>query len=188
MNKFLDSLKFIRNFVKSPQNTGTLCPSSKFLGRKMAYHVKDNFNDVVVELGAGTGAITHELLIAGMNPKKLYCIEFDQTLCNTLKQRFPQCNIINGSAENILEIIGDDKINLKAVVSSLPLLSLPKELVDKILTNVQIALPTNGKFVQFTYNLNRNIAGRWLTSMNHSKRSNVYLNIPPARVDVYEKF
>ena len=90
-------------------------------------------------------------------------------------------------AENIRKIVGDDLPKVYAIVSSLPLLSLPGDMVARILSEVESALPVGGRFVQYTYNLRRNPDSIGFNKMRHIGVSKVYLNIPPARVDVFEK-
>ena len=66
-------------------------------------------------------------------------------------------------------------------------MNLPKEVVDNIISEVEESLPVGGRFVQFTYNLRRPPESLGFKKMRHIGRSFVVLNIPPARVDVFEK-
>lgn len=182
-----DFLSFTSNFFKSPRLTGSLVPSSSFLGKKMAKAANIKANKIVLELGPGTGPVTAQILASGIDSKLLYCIEFDTKLCEILERRFPEVNILNASAENICSLIPEQLKDLCAIVSSLPLVSLPKPLTDKILSEVENALPKGGRFVQFTYNFNRKPEDLNFRKMRHIGHSKVILNIPPARVDVFEK-
>ena len=170
-------------------STGAVCPSSRFLARKMVCGVGGRREGgVVVELGAGTGAVTKYLIEAGFDKNSsLYCVEFDQGLSDTLRRDFPTARVATDSAENIRKIVGDDLPKVYAIVSSLPLLSLPGDMVARILSEVESALPVGGRFVQYTYNLRRNPDSIGFNKMRHIGVSKVYLNIPPARVDVFEK-
>ncbi len=143
---------------------------------------------VVVELGSGTGAVTKSLVESGFaKSSKLYCVEFDASLANLLSKKFPEAVVVNGSAEDISAILGEDAAALKAIVSSLPLLSLPKDCVKRIISESERVLPKGGRFVQFTYNLKRDPAELGFKLMRHVEYSRIWLNIPPARVDVFEK-
>jgi phospholipid N-methyltransferase len=186
----VDTALMLCKYVVSPRRTGSVCPSSRFLARKMVASIgrKPNECGTIVELGAGTGAITSELVKAGYaSESKLYCIEFDSKLCSLLGQKFPTANILNGSAENIRELVGKDSSNITTIVSGLPLVSLPKECVDNIVKEVENTLQKGGRFIQFTYNLTRAPSSLGFVSMRHIETSFVVLNIPPARIDIFEK-
>ena len=186
----VDTALMLCKYIASPRRTGAVCPSSKYLARKMVAGIgrKASNCNVVVELGAGTGAITAELVANGFaNESKMYSIEFDSKLCSVLEQKFPSVNVLNGSAENIRELVGDDSANITAIVSGLPLVSLPKACVDNIVAEVEQTLQTGGRFIQFTYSLARAPQTLGFTKMRHVGVSYVVLNIPPARVDIFEK-
>ena len=187
--KISSTLKFLCKWIAHPKSTGAVCPSSGFLARKMVEGVGSmRDGGVVVELGAGTGAVTKYLVEAGFDKNSsLYSIEFDSGLAETLKRDFPSAKVVNDSAENIRKIVGSDLPKVYAIVSSLPLLSLPCDMVGRILKEVEETLPAGGRFVQYTYNLKRNPNSIGFKNMRHIGVSKVYLNIPPARVDVFEK-
>ena len=184
----LDTIKFITRFVLNPKSTGAVCPSSKKLSRKMAKSINKNATTgVIVELGAGTGAVTKEILYLGFDPKLLYSFELDSKLYSVLKNKFPHTNILNENAVSIDSFLAERNLIPCSFVSSLPLLSLPKDVVTEILTKVEDLLPSGGRFIQFTYNLNRKPSDLGFKKMRHINCSRVLINIPPARVDVFEK-
>ncbi len=183
-----ESLKFLGKYIKNPRFTGAVWPSSRFLAGKMARFSLCPREAVVVELGPGTGPVTKALLDGGVAPENLYSIEFDPALASDLKARFPGVKVVNDSAENISTILGSDISRVKAIVSSLPLLSLPKTCVDEILRQVESVLPKGGRFVQFTYNIRKSPQAYGFKSLKHVEASIVLMNVPPARVDAFEKF
>ena len=104
----LDTAIMLCKYAASPRRTGAVCPSSKYLARRMVASIGASPSEcgVVVELGAGTGAITRYIIEGGYAGKsKLFCIEFDKKLCALLSQKYPEANIINGSAENIRALV-----------------------------------------------------------------------------------
>ena len=185
--KISDIFTFTSRFFAKPRFTGSILPSSRFLGRKMASLANPDAQKITIELGPGTGAITSQLLKYGIPQENLYCVEFDKDLCRIIKRRFPKVNVINASAENLSEIFAEKKAQISAVVSSLPLLSLPPNSVEKILYEIQEILPRGSRFVQFTYKLNRDPNRIGLSKMHYLTHAKVYLNVPPARVDAFEK-
>lgn len=182
-----DILTFTSRFFTKPRFTGSILPSSCFLGKKMALLANPTPNKITIELGPGTGAITTQLLNAGIEPQNLYCVEFDPKMCQIIKRKFPKINVINASAENLNELFLENADNICAIVSSLPLLSLPKDVSKKILEVSQNILPQGARFVQFTYNLNRTPEEVGFTKMRPVQCAKVYINLPPARIDAFEK-
>lgn len=182
-----DILKFTGKFFSKPRFTGSILPSSSFLGRAMAQFVKFSPEQIVVELGPGTGPVTAQLLKSGIPPENLYCIEFDGGLCEILRRRFPDVAILNDSAENLRSLLAGERRGICAIVSSLPFLSLPKAVGEKIVSESEGALQSGGRFIQFTYNLNRDPREVGFKAMAHVACKKVYLNVPPARVDAFEK-
>ena len=142
MGKISDIFTFTSRFFSKPRFTGSILPSSRYLGRKMAALANLDAQKITVELGPGTGAITSQLLSRGIPQENLYCVEFDSELCRIIKRRFPKVNVINASAENLSGIFAGKEAQICAVVSSLPLLSLPQKSVEKILFEIQEVLPS----------------------------------------------
>ncbi len=185
-----EPIKFFIRYVRNPSSIGAVCPSSRFLARKMARPAKDivDGNSVVVEFGSGTGAVTKFILSElSIAPKNLYCVEFDSDNAKILSQKFANVSIANDSAENIEAILGANIGNLKCIISSLPLLSLPEDCVRSILSKAEDALPEGGIFVQFTYNWGGSVARKYFKKMNLVKSDFTLMNIPPARIDIFQK-
>ena len=190
--KISDAVKFFIRYIRSPRNTGAVCPSSRFLARKMAMSAGVSANELketnslIVELGAGTGAVTKALIDVGF-AKNLVSVEFDSSLYEILVQKYPSVRILHANAEFLSEALGDDSKRVSAIISSLPLLSLPKECVANIISQIEETLQSGGKYVQYTYKIfgsNKNVCFK---NMRLVSSSIVLANIPPARVDVYEK-
>lgn len=186
----LDAIKFIGKYAAHPMRIGAICPSSRYLARRMAAAIGElTEGDIIVELGAGTGAITSELEpLAESKSAKLYSIEFEESLAKLLKKKFTHAIIVKDSAENIGEILGTENFcKVKAIVSCLPLVSLPKPCVEAILAAAEEVLPQGARFIQFTYNLGRVPESLGFKKMRHKSVSFVALNLPPARVDIFER-
>ena len=56
----MEQLLFIKNSVKDFYRVGAVAPSSRFLAERMARAALINNAQTIIELGAGTGAITKE--------------------------------------------------------------------------------------------------------------------------------
>ncbi len=173
-------LMFVNELVHQPKFTGAICPSSRKLGRYMAKHIPLNHDGVVIELGGGTGVITQAILDHGVHPDKLIVIEFSNVFAQHLRRRFPHLTIINGNAADLDALLPPD-IRINAIVSSLPLISLPPEVRGRILHHWQTLLKNEGRAIQFTYSLR---PAEWQSAVKarHYSSEIVWANVPPARV------
>ena len=176
-------LLFFREIFSNPLAIGAACPSSKRLARAMAKQVPVGTLGTIVELGPGTGVVTQVLLDHGIRPEKLVVIEKADAFVRHLIDRFPQLSVIKGDAKNVKDLLASHT-NIRVVVSSLPLRSLPANIVESILTAIDEILPDGGLFIQFTYYYGATGVSFPKTFQRiHSEY--VLLNFPPARVDVF---
>jgi phosphatidylethanolamine/phosphatidyl-N-methylethanolamine N-methyltransferase len=143
---------FLAGWLRSPLQVGALVPSSDALARCMAAQVDPSQPGLVVELGPGTGTVTRALLARGLPPEALVIVERDANFCHLLRNRFPGVRVLHADAKSLSLIL--DKEGLpppRAVISSLPLLSLDFASQRKILRQSIEVLAAKGSFVQFTY-------------------------------------
>ena len=59
---------FFRQWLRSPKSMGAVIPSSRVLARAVTEAVRWAPGEHVIELGAGTGAISQGLIDAGCRP------------------------------------------------------------------------------------------------------------------------
>lgn len=164
-------------------------PSGLRLAAAMAREVPPGLG-LVVELGGGTGSITAGLLQAGIEPAELVIIERDPQLAERLQARFPQCRVLCGDACELPELLARHRVDgmVKAVVSSLPLLSMPAPERARLLRDVCRLVGTRGPMVQFTYGTGCPVPARTLQRGNvrACRISRVWRNLPPASVWRFE--
>lgn len=173
---------FLSRWLKAPQRIGAVAPSSRALARAMAREVSPYGDGVVVELGGGTGSITRALLERGVAPGQLVVIERDYTLAALLRKRFPGVKIVRGDAGELAALLAPLGIaRIDAVVSSLPLLSLPKDLRRRIVEESFAVLGPGGAFIQFTYGVASPIPAPEF-GLRGEVADRVFLNFPPAAV------
>ncbi|MGH8023779.1 MAG: hypothetical protein ACRED1_09375, partial [Limisphaerales bacterium] len=72
-----------------------------------------------------------------------------------------------------------------AVVSSLPLLNFPRSEAERLAEKIRAVLEPRGKWVQFSYRIYRR-RPRGASSFHLRATKIVWLNLPPARVSVFE--
>jgi len=177
---------FAREILNNPREIGAACPSSPILARAMANALPTHLNGVVIELGAGTGTITAALLARGIPPEKLLVLERSTNLVKHLREKFPQLQIIEGDAAQLGNYLEKDT-KVAAIVSGLPLRSLPAPIVKGIVNQINHLLHHDGILIQFTYDLR----GEWFEQQHKQFRraqsTIIWRNLPPARVDMFRK-
>jgi phosphatidylethanolamine/phosphatidyl-N-methylethanolamine N-methyltransferase len=173
---------FLSRWFMAPHRIGAVAPSSRGLSRAMARQVDPSGDGVVVELGGGTGSITHALLEHGVAPARLVVVERDRTLAALLRQRFPGLKVMRGDAAELSQLLRPLGLaSVDAVVSSLPLLSMPKRLRERIVAESFALLGEGGTFVQFTYGVASPLAAPEL-GLAGEVAQRIFLNFPPAAV------
>jgi len=179
---------FLKRWLRRPLAMGAVVPSGRLLAEAMAQTTKAVLAGRpghVVELGAGTGEVTKALLAAGLAPERLALVERDPELARFLRRHFPGPRIIEGDAARLPRLLAEHEVApVAAVVSSLPLLSLPAGIVQSIVGGVFEALPRGAALVQFTYGptppVPRAVRERLHLDGAHGKR--IWRNVPPAVV------
>ncbi|AOK06882.1 methyltransferase domain-containing protein [Burkholderia sp. AU28942] len=175
------SALFVREWVGRPAAVGALCPSSRHLARAMAEAVPDG-DGLVVELGGGTGAITAALLERGVAPRRLVVVERSPAFVRHLRRRFPAITVLAGDARQLARLLPPDA-RVDAIVSCLPLRTLPRDDVTAIVDQCRRVLSADGVMIQFTYDL-RPPGRRPLGNPAFAAAASriVWANIPPARI------
>lgn len=174
---------FLREFLLHPANVGAIWPSSAHLARCMACAAPIKGNGLIVELGAGTGVVTKALLDSGIEPHRLRVLEQSPVFAQLLRHQFPTLAVLQANAATLADLLHDD-LPVEAIVSSLPLRSLPEELVTQIVDQWRQVLQPGGWVVQFSYALHSSPTDL-LAGFSASRSNLVWRNIPPAKVMVY---
>jgi len=174
-----------KEIIKTPLQIGAVCPSSKRLANRMAASIDLDMDGYVVELGAGTGVVTESLLQQGILPTRLIVIEKSASLARYLSRRFPDVNVFHSDAADVPAILSKTQ-TIKAIVSSLPLRSLPSEQVTRISQAWAALLAPEGRVIQFTYAPFK--ASAWLhAGLQRMTQETEWLNMPPALVEVFSR-
>ncbi len=184
---------FLKRWLRQPFAMGAVVPSGRLLAQAMARTAVAELGGQlghVVELGAGTDEVTKALLAAGIEPHRLALVERDDALATFLRGHFPGPQIIHGDASVLPGLLVANGIErVAAVVSSLPLLSLPAEVVNGIVRGVFEVLPVGGALVQFTYGptppVPRGLRERLGLVASSGRR--IWRNVPPAVVWTFRR-
>jgi phospholipid N-methyltransferase len=171
---------FARELLHQPSAVGAIWPSSRRLAASMAARVPRHRDGLVVELGAGTGAVTRALLKRGIAPRRLVVIDKSLPFVRHLRARFPSVRVLQGDAARLSELLPEGQ-PIDAIVSSLPLRSLPAKDAAAIVAQWARLLPTGATVIQFTYALGARVRSP-LPGFLERTSDIVWANLPPARV------
>jgi phosphatidylethanolamine/phosphatidyl-N-methylethanolamine N-methyltransferase len=180
---------FLSQWLARPREIGAISPSSPFLARAMVSQVL-SVSGPIIELGAGTGSITRELIHSSIAPEQLLVIENSPKMVEQLKSQFPQIQIIQADAVHLKSVLHRQGMGQPgAILSSLPLLSLPTRKRLQILAQIASVLPLDGRLIQFSYSpfspISKNLMQRLAFTGQRVKF--VPFNVPPASVWLYQK-
>lgn len=181
-----DQRLFFLRWLKSPWYYGNPLPSSKALGRAMAAQLSGiGPDEYVVELGPGSGVVTRALCQTGLPQNRLIIIERDDAFIAQLRRDFPQALVLQEDACNLQDILKRYEISeVAAVVSSLPLLSIPDKAREAIVRAVFKVVKADGMLIQYTYGLLSPVPKRYQQANGIRGRvaKRIWGNFPPARV------
>jgi phosphatidylethanolamine/phosphatidyl-N-methylethanolamine N-methyltransferase len=184
---------FLKRWLRQPLSMGAVMPSGPLLTRALALTAVREMqgrDGHVVELGAGTGEVTKALLAAGVASDRLALVERDPELISFLRRHFRGPRIIEGDAARLPKLLAREGVaKIATVVSGLPLLSLPAEVVTGIVHGVFEALPKGAALVQFTYGPSPPIPKALRENLHlvgaHGRR--IWRNVPPAVVWTFRR-
>ncbi|QEG27139.1 16S ribosomal RNA methyltransferase KsgA/Dim1 family protein [Gemmata obscuriglobus] len=144
----------MRAFLTQGKRIASFAPSSRFMARKLLDGIDWAHARSIVELGAGTGPITAELVRLAHPKARLVVIELDPVLCGRLQARFresPNVEVVLGDATKFGEILAARGIpKVDHVLSGLPLPSFPAAARDAILETSAKTISAGGTFRQLT--------------------------------------
>ncbi|MEO5330820.1 MAG: hypothetical protein H7839_02245 [Magnetococcus sp. YQC-5] len=165
---------------------GAITESSPHLARCMVEQIDFSVPGLIIELGPGKGAVTQMLRNATPDQKRLILVELLGDFIPLLRKRFPGVRIIHDSAERLPQYIQGRKV--AAVVSALPLRSLPEGMVERIGHALGLVMNANTRYIQYTYDLRPSNNSYFNNIPLRKIASHVVLrNFPPARVDTFVK-
>jgi phosphatidylethanolamine/phosphatidyl-N-methylethanolamine N-methyltransferase len=183
-----ENLQFIQAFLKNPLKVGAITPSSPELAAEMLQGIEPNDDNIVLELGVGTGAITKHLAEMIPSRNSYLGVELDGDLVRTLNRRFPDMNLICGNAAESYSLHQRSGLgSVRYLVCCLPFVSMPKEVSDDILNEIEkfmdggcelrIFQYAHGYFLPPAVKLREFLKHRY----GQSRRSQLVLkNVPPA--------
>ena len=147
-----ENIQFLQAFLKNPLKVGSITPSSPELAQKMIEGIRPDRKNVVLELGVGTGAITKYLQEVVPDDNSYLGIELDRDLVRSLKRRFHGLNIVCGNACEAYALHQRSELGkVGAIICCLPFVSLPNEVGERILTEIDKFMSHGCMFRTFQY-------------------------------------
>ncbi len=182
-------LAFALGCLRDPRRMGAIAPASRALARAITDEVRRSQPSVLIEVGAGTGAITRALANSGFAPERFVVIERDANFARLLRLRFPALEVLNHCASRVHTLPMEAQAPV-TLVSSLPLLSMPRD-EARLCTDAMFALidrQPGSRLIQYTY------AASHVPPFNHippgwqwRRAASVWANLPPAIVWALER-
>ncbi len=152
----------------------------------------------VLEIGAGVGPVTEELVARLLPGDRLDVVELNPEFCTVLRQRFAGAGV-EPAVHQVSILDFAPGIRYHHIVSGLPLANFPSEMVENIYARIFELLEFNGSFVMFEHVMGRELLNTFTTGQARQRierilqieealeplvlgRTTVPLNMPPARV------
>lgn len=176
---------FLRRWLANPLQMGSVVPSSPALCRKIAALVERQPDEVVVELGAGTGVISRALLEAGVPAEKLVVVEIVPEMADHLRGVLPGVNVIQGDAFELARAL-PERMHGKVgtAICGIPLVMLPIAQQRRFIDAVEAVAPGKG-FLLYTYCITSPLPYR-KHGLTARREAWTPLNLPPASVWRYQ--
>lgn len=172
---------FFRGFLRSPEQVGSIIPSSRFLERRMINLGGLDEARSVVELGPGTGGTTRAILKAMRPDAKLLTIEVDSKFSDILEsigdpRLFPH----TGSAVDLPDILRQYGFPPpEVVISGIPFSTMAKPVGTGVLEAVRDSLAPEGRFIAYQFRGHVGHLGRPI--LGDPEIELELLNVPPMR-------
>jgi phospholipid N-methyltransferase len=182
--KVASYLRFFWAGLLKSEQTGAIVPSQRFLVDRMLDPVPASFTGRVVELGAGTGALTVRLAQKCPRARIIAC-EINPVLAKDLRTTLNragingQVEVVRDSAEHLLASYErPGAVRPEFVISGIPLGNVPRADTYALIQQICQSLPRNGMYIQFQYSLIDR--AKIQESFPSMRTVPVLLNFPPA--------
>lgn len=132
------SFPFLRKFFRYGVQAASAAPSSRRLALALCRQIDPTRPQMILELGAGTGAVT-TVAVEHMHPQSdLLAVELNPDFAQVLRRRCPQAYVIEANVSTVcarLRALGLSQIDV--VISELPIPSLPRSINQQVFTCLQ---------------------------------------------------
>lgn len=142
---------FLRSFLTHPRQVGAVLPTSRRAVRDMLEMADLRSADLVVEMGAGTGVHTAQVLQRLGAGARFVSFEIEPRLAAVVQARLddPRLTVLSESAENLEAHLHGARPDV--IVSALPFTSLPHGIGRTLLERAAAALAPGGTLLVLQY-------------------------------------
>jgi phospholipid N-methyltransferase len=179
----VETIGWMRAWISDPLRVGAIVPSGHALARLITSEIS-SATGPVIELGAGTGSFTRALLARGVREDDIVLIDERPEFAELLTNRFVRARTVHLDAAVLKQVDLFGRSTVGAVVSGLPVLSMPPRKVIAILEAAFWHLRSDGAFYQFTYGptcpVRRIVLDR--LGLKATRIGHTVANLPPAAV------
>ena len=176
-----DATLFFRRWLSNPLQMGSIIPSSPKLGALIAKQIDKRSSSLILELGAGTGAITKSLISAGISPGRIVVVEIVPEMADHLRAKFSQTSVLQADAFNLpIQSLKDTGTEIGTVICGIPLVLLSEAKQRQFIQQVEAVAPGRG-FLLYTYCVTSPLHYRTL-GLEAQRLDWTPLNFPPASV------
>jgi phosphatidylethanolamine/phosphatidyl-N-methylethanolamine N-methyltransferase len=178
---------FFKRWLANPLTMASITPSSPSLARAIAGRAYRADDEVIVEFGGGTGAITRGLLETGVPASRLYTVEIDPELSQFLRRQFPEVNLLEGDVRHVSSMLPSQLIGkVGTVVVGIPMVLLPPEMQQEIVNEIFKIMPEGRFFLAYTYSAGAPLKYKDL-GLEAKRVAFTLANLPPASVWAFRK-
>ncbi|WP_240046952.1 class I SAM-dependent methyltransferase [Paracraurococcus ruber] len=176
---------FFKRWLANPLQMGSVIPSSPSLCNRIASLVTRAPDEVVLELGAGTGVVSRALLAAGVPAERLVVVEIVPEMAEHLRQVLPGVTVICGDAFELRRDL-PERLHGKVgtAICGIPLVLLPQAQQQRFVNAVEAVAPGKG-FLLYTYCITSPLPYGKL-GLSARREAWTPLNFPPASVWRYQ--
>lgn len=147
MTTLTDHTTFLRRALRRPDLIGAPAPTGTALATAIAGVLPSTGAPTVVELGAGTGAISPAIRARLAPGSRYVAVEVDGDLVAHLGRRMPWLEVLHGDAADLPALLAGAGLgSVDAVVSSLPWTLLPPAQRRSMLATIAATLAPGGVF------------------------------------------
>ena len=175
---------FFAAWLRQPGVIGAIQSSSRALAAAMTAAAGLNGARVVVEFGAGTGAITRTILRQLAPHARLLVFETNPAFQDWLRSSFrdPRVTVVSQGAAHLSAVLTDHGIDhADCILSGIPFQALPPAETRAILQSARRSMAAHSTFVAFQYTAYQEPTFRRAFDQVELVRR-VWWNLPPARV------
>ncbi len=147
-----EHIQFLQAFLKNPLHVGAITPSSPDLALQMIEDIQPSEQNIVVELGVGTGSFTKPISQIVSDDKSYLGVEISRDFVKALKKDYPSLRFVCGNATKLQKLHEKSRLGkVGYIISGIPFVTLPNEVGDEILAEISKFMEQGCMFRTFQY-------------------------------------